>query len=126
MVVFSDDAESQLGILVSKYTGFRTKKEYGITAFQYWYYQLMNYTHSLDAVCEQECDYGEYEMPYWGNIVYSCKFVDDECMIFVHEFKFNMRNFYAWLRHKELKEGQQPKNWIQLALEFQRRLDKVI
>ena len=104
MVVSSDYAESQIGILVSNYTGFRTKKEYGISAFQYWYYQVIDYVSSLDVVCEQECDYGVYEMPYWGQIVYSCQFIDDECMVYVHEFKFNKRNFNAWLKHRELKE----------------------
>ena len=104
MVKISNYAEYQLESLISRYTGFRTPREYGPSAFQYWLYQVRNYIFSLDAVCNQECEYGVYEMPYWGQIVYSCHFVDDECMVYVHDFKFNKRNFNAWLKHQELKE----------------------
>lgn len=125
MVYYSNESENQLYNLILRYCDFHTRAEYGISAFWNWYYQVREYARSLDAVCEQECEYGEYEMPYWGKIVYSCKFVDDECMVYIHEFKFNKRNFNAWLKHKELKEGQQSMSWLQLALEFQKRLDKV-
>lgn len=104
MVDYSIDARNQLQSLIMRYCGCHTKGEYGISAFQNWYYQVKNYVRSLDAVCNQECDYGVYEMPYWGQIVYSCQFIDDECMVYVHEFKFNKRNFNAWLKHQELKE----------------------
>ena len=61
MVILSIYSELQLQNLIEKYNGFRTANEYGTSAFWNWYYQIMGYAKSLDAVCEQECEYNVYK-----------------------------------------------------------------
>lgn len=105
MVDYSSESANQLQELIMRYCDYHYGIEYGTSVFWNWYYQVRNYVLSLDSVCEQECKYGVYNMKYWGKIIYSCHFVEGECMIYIHEFKFNKRNFSAWLRHKPLKES---------------------
>lgn len=102
MLDYSDDATIQLQNLILKYCDYHYGSEYGTSAFWNWFFQVRNQVRSLDAVCEQECERGVYRMPYWGDIIYSCHFVEGECLIYVHQFKFNKRNFNAWLKHNEV------------------------
>lgn len=129
MVILSEYSESQIKNLIDKYNGFRTPHEYGISAFWYWYYQVMNYASGLDSTCEQDGKYLVYQMRHWGNIIYSCCFVENECMIYIHEFKFNKRNFNAWLHHKPLKESlisQIVKEVLQVHIKHEKMKKKVI
>lgn len=116
MVKYSNEASTQLQSLILKYCNYHYGSEYGTSAFWYWYYQVRNQVRSLDVVCEQECERGVYKMPYWGEMVYSCHFVEDECMVYVHEFKFNMRNFKAWLKHNDVVKEHRVKQIVNEVL----------
>lgn len=106
MVITSDYAESQINELVLKYCDYHYGSEYGTSAFWNWFFQVRNQVRSLDAVCEQECERGVYRMPYWGDIIHSCHFVEGECLIYVHQFKFNITNLRKWLKHQEIVKEQ--------------------
>lgn len=105
MVDYSSEAKNQLQELILRYCDYHYGVEYGTSAFWHWYYQVRDYSLSLDSICEKEGESLVYQMQYWGKIIYSCHFVENECMIYIHEFKFNKRNFNAWLHHRTLKES---------------------
>lgn len=47
MVIISENIQKQLQTLVEQYVDFRTKEEYGISAFWFWYYQVKAMIYNL-------------------------------------------------------------------------------
>ena len=50
MVIIGLKIQSKLQTLIEQYVDYRTKEEYGISAFWYWYYQVTNYLNGMDKI----------------------------------------------------------------------------
>ena len=48
MVIIGLKIQSKLQTLIEQYVDCRAKEEYGISAFWYWYYQVINYLNGMD------------------------------------------------------------------------------
>ncbi len=48
MVIIGLKIQSKLQTLIEQYVDYRAKEEYGISAFWYWYYQVINYLNGMD------------------------------------------------------------------------------
>lgn len=102
MIVITNTAQHTLNHVISRYIGFRTPQEYGISAFQYWYYQVMNEVNSLDI---EHNTYGVaqiYQMQYWGKIKYIQIKTKTDVYTRILEFYFSIPNLIQWITRHEL------------------------
>lgn len=72
MVKQSKFADSQIRSLISQYGTYRTKGEYGRSAFWLWFDQIKNYVKNLSVRDSQKIQSGQYKftMKYWGDIYF--------------------------------------------------------
>ena len=71
MVIIGNEIQSKLLTLINQYGDYRTKHEYGISAFWYWYYQVMNYLNNMDNLRISVGFNRKYRMPRWGTVIYT-------------------------------------------------------
>lgn len=106
MVIISENIKTQLQSLIEQYVDYRTKGEYGISAFWFWYYQVMNYLRNMDSVKLKAGFNKNYRMPKWGTVKYTKIVIGKDIIVFADEFTYSKRNLYNWLQHKPLNIRQ--------------------
>lgn len=94
MVIISSNIQSQIQTLIEQYVNYRTKGEYGINAFWYWYYQVMSYLRNMDSIRLRVGFNLKYRMPKWGTVGYTKIVVGKDVIVYADTFIYN------WLNHK--------------------------
>jgi len=100
MTIVDQQVQNILFSLTQQYGDFRTKQEYGISAFWYWYYQVKQYIYNLHT---HNIRYGirnVHRIPQWGTLIYSKYKIGREILVVAHEFDYSQRNLWNWLNHK--------------------------
>lgn len=100
MVIISSNIQSQIQTLIEQYVDYRTNGEYGINAFWYWYYQVMNYLRNMDSIRLRVGFNLKYRMPKWGTVGYTKIVVGKDVIVYADTFIYSKRNLYNWLNHK--------------------------
>lgn len=100
MVIISENIQKQLQTLVEQYVDFRTKEEYGISAFWFWYYQVNNYLRSMDSIKLKAGFDKIYRIPKWGTVKYTKFVIGNDVIVYADVFSYNKQNLYDWLNHK--------------------------
>lgn len=100
MVIISSNIQSQIQTLIEQYVNYRTKGEYGINAFWYWYYQVMSYLRNMDSIRLRVGFNLKYRMPKWGTVGYTKIVVGKDVIVYADTFIYSKRNLYNWLNHK--------------------------
>lgn len=100
MVIIGNEIQSKLLTLINQYGDYRTKHEYGISAFWYWYYQVMNYLNNMDNLSISVGFNRKYRMPRWGTVIYTKIVINGDVIIFANDFLYSKRNLYIWLKHQ--------------------------
>lgn len=103
MVIIGLKIQSKLQTLIEQYVDYRTKEEYGISAFWYWYYQVTNYLNGMDKIRLAVGSNKRYRMPRWGVVTYSKIVVGGEVLIYADDFEYSKRKLFAWLKHKSTR-----------------------
>lgn len=102
MVALHKDAQETLRFYIDRYADYRKNGEYGTSSFWNWYYQIRNYIYQLDSEDSPIGDGLSYTMPNWGEIEFSRNIIGGEVYVLVTELKFNMVNFFNWIRYNRL------------------------
>lgn len=100
MVIISSVIQTKLQTLIEQYVDYRTKGEYGISAFWYWFYQVKSYLNSMDSLRIKRGFNQKYRMPQWRTLIYTKIVIGRDVIIFADDFLYSKRNLYAWLKHK--------------------------
>jgi hypothetical protein len=100
MVIIGQKIQEKLQTLINQYVDYRTEGEYGISAFWYWYYQVMNYLNNMDKIRIKRGFLKRYRMPRWGLVTYSKIVFAKEVFVYTDDFDYSKRNLYTWLQHK--------------------------
>lgn len=106
MVIISKKIQSTLYDLIQQYADFRTKGEYGISAFWYWYFQVRNYLKGMDDIRLKNGFNQKYRMPRWGTVVYTRIFDGKEVVVYADNFVYSKRNLLLWLNHKPFRKNR--------------------
>lgn len=89
-----------LETILSTYTGFRQPQEYGISAFQFWYYRIKAYISQIgNSTKRHKNSDGKYvyQMEYWGNLLYE-RFQFKNITIYrVVDLIIDKVNLYEWI-----------------------------
>lgn len=103
MIVIETNVISVLNSLINTYGNFRTRQEYGISAFWYWFYQIKNFINNMTSPRVRNGYNMQIQIPHWGKLTYSKFMIGTEPIIFVHMFTYSKRNLWLWLNHKSLR-----------------------
>lgn len=103
-IALSNRVKSILNFYLDAYTGFRCKDEYGISAFQFWFYRIKNYLNELDQINHRlnpSKDVYQFKMQYWGIIEYKIVKYDKGKILYVTNIEIDTVNFYNWIYYHE-------------------------
>lgn len=100
MVIINADAELKLNNIFYRYLE-EPSFEYGIRAIGWWYYQIKGIVSSLDSIIDNVKKNCSYSLNGWGELFFDSYIVNDEIIIVIIDFKFNLKAISNWVRfHK--------------------------
>lgn len=103
MIEISIGASGILQTYIDDYADYKTPQEYGRSAFWNWFYQICDNMYSLDREDLEDGYNQTYSMNYWGNIIYNkISLPNNQYMIEIKGFKFDIANFQNWLNHRRI------------------------
>lgn len=101
-IEYSKVASEQLDAIIGRYVGFRQKYEYGISAFQFWFYQIKDNIEHLKYRSNKLGINFKFDMEYWGSIFYNRYKINDDIYVEITRFEFAWENFFNWIYNHEL------------------------
>lgn len=107
MIVVAQSARNQMQTMISQFGAYKTRGEYGRSAFWIWYDKIQNEIKTVNIKGSRKVGSASYRfrMKYWGDIIFDVLYIRNKGrfagnQIIITGFKFDEENFYNWLQHQ--------------------------
>lgn len=120
-IVVSSNVKTILSEYTNRYFGYRTPSEYGISAFQFWYFKITNYIQSItNSKLHKINNQYKCKMEFWG-VLYVRKIKGLDGIVYsIDNIEIDKVNFYNWIFYHQYPTKSnlpKPERWFRKKIE---------